>query len=147
MQAAGSQKGGVMSWEEFSHVERFLQLVVSSRLAPFIDLCAACEDFHTDYQDDRSVDELCDHLIEKEILTPWQCGMLRRGKWKGFFLGEYCLLERIAEMDVPETSNAYLAKEPISGRRVVMMVPCTSDHRSGEEIDYKVFDLPAGRVN
>jgi hypothetical protein len=68
-------------------VDKFLALVVESRLIDQDNLRAACADFTT-AQSACALDELCSHLTSKQILTEWQCKKLRQGKWKGFLIDD-----------------------------------------------------------
>jgi hypothetical protein len=54
-----------------------------------------------------------------QVLTDWQCNKLRQGKWKGFWLDNFCLL---TDLDKNDMERTYLAQEWPSGRRVHLVV-------------------------
>jgi len=62
---------------------------------------------------------LTSDLVARGSLTCWQCTKLHDGRWKGFFLGEYKLLDALG----PDESNSfYLAEHPATLRRVILQV-------------------------
>jgi serine/threonine protein kinase len=52
-------------------------------------------------------DRLLEHLVSRELLTPWQAGKIRRRKHKGFLLGNYKLLRHLGTGGM---SSVYLAE-------------------------------------
>jgi hypothetical protein len=102
-----------------TEVDRLLALILSSGLVRFSELRAACVDFDTDRTDHTAFDDLCKHLIAKGTLTEWQCDKLRQGKWKGFYLDDYCLIDHLG---VTETTTTYLAKNVETGKRVAITI-------------------------
>ncbi len=62
---------------------------------------------------------VCDHLIEAGLLTRWQCDRLREGRYKGFFLKKYKLLDHIGSGGM---SHVYLAEHVLMRRRVAIKV-------------------------
>jgi hypothetical protein len=81
-----------------SDLDRFLAMALASNLANVGDL----ESWRQRFNAERSaaartdVDELtafCDFLIEQGLLTRWQCKMLVEGKFRGFFVEHFKLLE------------------------------------------------------
>jgi hypothetical protein len=113
-----------------------------SSLASPSQLIDACQGFSITRDDSSALDELCQHLIEKGLLTDWQCEKLRKGKWKGFFLDGYCLLGKTGE-DPANSTSTYLCKNLDAGRNVEMVVtnPALT---VGGPIQYVIRELPAG---
>jgi hypothetical protein len=56
--------------------EKFLMLVVRSGLVAEPDLANACAGCDADRTAPNALDELCDYLIAKSVLTQWQCDKL-----------------------------------------------------------------------
>jgi serine/threonine-protein kinase len=65
--------------------------------------------------------ELVDHLVNAQLITPWHVEKLMAGKYKGFFLGKYKLLGHLGTGGM---SAVYLAEHKISGnRRAIKVLP------------------------
>ena len=62
---------------------------------------------------------LCGKLVEKGLLTSWQCQKLAEGRYKGFFLGSYKLLDWIG---AGSTSSVYLAEHVLMQRQVAIRI-------------------------
>jgi hypothetical protein len=62
---------------------------------------------------------LADWLVAQGILTRFQAGQLLAGKWRGFFLGKYRVLEPIASGGM---GRVILAEHTVLGRRVALKV-------------------------
>jgi serine/threonine-protein kinase len=58
-------------------------------------------------------------LIEQGVLTRWQCDRLAEGRYKGFLLGKYRLLDHLGSGGM---SAVYLAEHKHMGRRVAIKV-------------------------
>jgi eukaryotic-like serine/threonine-protein kinase len=116
-----------------NEVDRLLGLILSSGLVQFSELRAACADFDTDRTDSTAVDDLSEHLIANGTLSEWQCSKIRQGRWKGFYLDEYCLVDHLG---VTETTTTYLARNVETGKRVAITItPPDLKH-------YRVSDAP-----
>jgi len=102
-----------------TEVDRFLVLLNSSGIIRCSEVLSACAGFDVSRTDNMALDDLCSHLIATQVLTDWQCNKLRQGKWKGFWLHNFCLLTDLNNNDVERT---YLAQEWPSGRRVRLVV-------------------------
>ena len=64
---------------------------------------------------------LVKHLIEKELITQWQADKFMVGKYKGFFLGKFKLLQHLGSGGM---SSVYLARHKISNQlRAVKVLP------------------------
>jgi serine/threonine protein kinase len=59
------------------------------------------------------------HLVEHGILTRWQADRILEGKYKGFFLKKYKLLDHLGSGGM---SNVYLAEHVLMHRRVAIKV-------------------------
>jgi serine/threonine-protein kinase len=121
-------------------IDKFLALVVSSHIVELSTLAAACTDFSTNSTDESAISDLCRHLIGKGLLTEWQCEKLCEGKWKGFWLDNYCLL---AELNRSGEGTAYLAKEWRTEKQVALVVspPKIKPWVNGHPF-YRVEELP-----
>lgn len=109
--------------------DKFLALVFASSLLGLRELAATLE-----YQDEISdVSQICDHLIALGKLTRWQCDKLLNGQHKGFFLGNFKLLDHPDE-SVPH----YLAEERETQRKVTLLILPNLEWKGG--IEYRVID-------
>ena len=43
------------------------------------------------------ITNFCRFLIDKNVVTAWQCDKLKAGKYKGFYLDDYVLLEQVGK--------------------------------------------------
>ena len=103
-------------------VDKFLSLILKSGLVELEDLNAACKDFLTESSaigHKQTFDSLCEFLISTNRITQWQCDRLKEGRWKGFFLDQYKLLN-IIESD--ELYSYYLAEEVSTKHRVRLQI-------------------------
>ena len=120
-------------------VERFLTLVVKSGLVASAELADECARCDADQTSPSALDGLCDYLASKSVLTKWQCDKLRNGKWKGFFLDGYCILELIGK---DTTTCTYLVRDVRSSKRMSMRIemPERKTMRGGHPI-YSVSEI------
>jgi hypothetical protein len=123
--------------QSFSGIDKFLLLLFASGLLTFSELRDACAGFDVKRIDDTSLDDLCQHLIAKNAITPWQVDKLRQGKWKGFWLDHYRLLSQTGRA---ETETTYLAEEWPSGRQVALVVTPPKVRKEGQPL-YRVEEL------
>jgi hypothetical protein len=80
--------------------------------------------------------EFCDDLVDHDILTRWQCGMLAKGQYKGFYFDEYKLLAHIV---CRESYSAYLADHATTRRRVALLFTPPSLSTTGK-VEYRVVE-------
>ncbi len=59
------------------------------------------------------------HLVERQVLTPWQCKKLLDGRHRGFYLGKYKLLDHLGSGGM---SSVYLAEHTLMQRLVAIKV-------------------------
>jgi len=64
-------------------------------------------------------DALAEQLVQDGLLTRWQCQKLREGRYKGFFLGKYKLLDHLGTGGM---SSVFLAEHVLMQRRVAIKV-------------------------
>ncbi len=86
--------------------------------------------------------QFTDYLIASGFLTCWQCAKLREGRWKGFFLESYKILEFLG---CDEKCGRYLAERTLDGHRVVLAVTPWNVARgaNGEQL-FTVEDFDSG---
>ena len=112
-----------MSSAPWSHeVENFLADVLKSNLVTLDELNVLCTDFLAEssaLNREPTFEALCEFLISTGRLTVWQCERLKEGRWKGFFLDQYKLLN-ILETD--EEFSYYLAEETSTKRRFKLKI-------------------------
>jgi len=105
-------------------LERFLKLVIASELVGQQQLDAALERFRTatgEAATDHLLPQLLEWLVRERALTAWQGAKLLEGKYKGFWIGPYLLLDHLA---TGIASTRYLALDTRSqGRVEIVVVP------------------------
>ncbi|MEN6406330.1 MAG: serine/threonine-protein kinase [Thermoguttaceae bacterium] len=102
------------------NAETFLDLVRRSGLVEKSQLAAAMSAIHASPKDPPAdVDALAARLVETGVLTRWQADKLLEGRYKGFFLGKYKLLDHLGSGGM---SNVYLAEHVLMQRRVAIKV-------------------------
>ncbi len=105
------------------NAKKFLELVQRSGLVEEDRLKQAlldCKAAH-DGQMPDDVEVIGEFLAESGLLTPWHCQNLYDGKYKGFFLGRYKLLDHIGTGGM---SSVYLAEHTLMHqRRAIKVLP------------------------
>ena len=61
------------------------------------DLDFAFQEGCRNQQIPSEVGTFCNFLVATDRLTEWQCEKLKVGKWKGFYLDNYLLLEQVGK--------------------------------------------------
>jgi hypothetical protein len=85
-------------------IEHFVRLLVNSQLFGEVEAKAARSAFDKKCNGSNmpaTVNAFCDYLISGHSLTAWQCEKLRMGKWKGFYLDNYLIMEPIEKCEQP----------------------------------------------
>jgi serine/threonine protein kinase len=98
------------------------QLVDPQRLALYREQAS-------DVRGEPAVRAFLARLVKDELLTAFQASVLLQGKWLGFFLGAYKLLEPLGKGSI---SRVYLAEHVGLGRRVAVKV--LSAGKSSEQV-------------
>ncbi len=81
-------------------LQRFVTLYIKSELIGKREADAVVAAFYAGRRKlEKSIelDEFCSFLILSKRLTRWQSGMLLVGKWKGFYVDDYVILEPVGE--------------------------------------------------
>jgi serine/threonine-protein kinase len=108
-------------------VDKFVELVRKSGLVEEDRLNSVLEEVSSTSVevsaggDASSIDsgKLANTLVERGLLTPWQCERLKEGRHKGFILGKYKLLGLLGTGGM---SSVYLAEHILMQRRVAIKV-------------------------
>jgi serine/threonine-protein kinase len=102
-------------------VDAFLDLVRRSRLVEPDQLDRLLTQLRQQDAEKTAsdLDWLCERLLESRLLTRWQCENLRKGRYKGFFLKKYKLLDQIGAGGM---STVYLAEHLLMRRQVAIKV-------------------------
>ena len=100
-------------------MDDFLKLLKQSELIPAHRLAKELDAFRAsvDETDGAEAAQFAMHLINEELLTPWQNAQLFAGKHKGFFLGNYKILEPLEG-----TGGNYLAEHTKMRRQAVIKI-------------------------
>ncbi|GIX01101.1 MAG: hypothetical protein KatS3mg112_0038 [Thermogutta sp.] len=101
-------------------VEQFLDLVKRSQLVEADQLQKVVKQWlPPEGSSSLTAEELAGKLVEAGLLTRWQAGKLLEGRYKGFFLGKYKLLDHLGSGGM---SSVYLAEHVLMQRRVAIKV-------------------------
>lgn len=101
-------------------VEQFVDLLKRSQLIESDQLQKVLKE-HLPANSDETLtaEDLAERLISAGHLTRWQCDKLLEGRYKGFFLGKYKLLDHLGTGGM---SSVYLAEHVLMQRRVAIKV-------------------------
>jgi len=101
-------------------VEQFVDLLKRSQLIEADQLQKLLAEYlPPEGPSSLTAEELAEKLIAAGILTRWQCDKLLEGRYKGFFLGKYKLLDHLGTGGM---SSVYLAEHVLMQRRVAIKV-------------------------
>ena len=104
------------------NIEQFVTLWVKSRLCGQYEADEAVRVFK-DTCDKQHIPArlgtFCGFLISTNRITEWQCDKLRMGKWKGFYLDNYLILEHVGK---DYSHSYYKARDTRDGKLVRMAV-------------------------
>ncbi len=103
-------------------IDKFWQCLKSSGLLSDDEVSNARNEFVRDAQKVLVDDDLlafCDYLVKTERLTVWQSVMLLDGKYKGFYLDHYKILDHVG---MAGNRLCYLAEDTKNKRRVRLYV-------------------------
>jgi len=102
-------------------VDSFLDFVRRSELAERAQLNRVLIELKTEVQGKTTPDApfVASRLVEAGLLTRWQADRLLEGRYKGFFLGKYKLLDHLGTGGM---SSVYLAEHVLMHRRVAIKV-------------------------
>ncbi len=103
-------------------VQRFLETLRKSELIPESEIDFAVNEFSQRVETvPLDVDFLLHHLVQRGLLTSWQGDKLAKGRYKGFFLGKYKLLDHLGTGGM---STVYLAEQRLtSQKRAIKVLP------------------------
>ncbi|VTR97639.1 serine/threonine-protein kinase [Tuwongella immobilis] len=80
-----------------ANVREMCKLLVQSRLVDTDETRAIYSRYRNEAGDTEEVDPFRKYLIQQKILTDYQAALLSRGHTEGFFLNDYCLLDRVGK--------------------------------------------------
>lgn len=118
-------------------IDQSTVLIVKSRICSESEVRDAEKSFAADCGNSRSaanVELFCEFLVATNRLTEWQCSKLRMGKWKGFYLDHYLLLDHVGK---DFESSSYKARDTRDGKLVVLAI--TPVNRTNGQIEYRVY--------
>lgn len=96
-----------------------VDVIRRSRLLDDQRLSDALRTLRSDGEGPPSADSALAQLVDAKILTNFQAEQLAVGKWKGFSIGSYRLLDRIGSGGM---GRVYLAEHSVLGKRVAIKV-------------------------
>jgi serine/threonine protein kinase len=101
-------------------IDKFVDLVRKSGLVDEDRLNSVREELSSaDAADSGDSDKLAQALVDRKLITPWQCERLKEGRHRGFILGKYKLLGLLGAGGM---SSVYLAEHMLMQRRVAIKV-------------------------
>src|SRR5688572_21377540 len=114
--SAAFEKGKAMpvpnTTDDFLQVVRRSELVPPYRLDAFLRDTPACADA-------SSAREMCDLLLSCGLVTRFQAEQFLQGKWRGFTIGKYKVLERLGSGGM---GTVYLCEHMTVFRKVAVKV-------------------------
>jgi eukaryotic-like serine/threonine-protein kinase len=116
-------------------IEQFIALMKASGLSSMHEARQLAAGFLVDCNTQgtpETVERFCDYLIAANLFTDWQCTKLRAGKWKGFYMDNYLLLEWISKDD---KFCYYKARDTRDGKLVTLTVT-PMPRATGPDIEY-----------
>jgi len=111
------------------NLEQFAEWTARSGLISRSQLIEEAQVFVSSRQFDGRT--LADHLVDAGLLTRWQSEKLLEGKYKGFFLGQFKLLDHIRNESL---AHVYLAKDTGLNRICAFRVLPHRNSQSAETI-------------
>jgi hypothetical protein len=118
--------------------DKFLQLTVRARLIAPAKLETLLKRYREEFLPKKKIPDtlalFSSFLVSAGVLTVWQCQKLREGRWKGFFLDDYFLLDRMSYSD---DATHYLARCTKGGAFVELRVFPPSDP-SQRKVNYEI---------
>lgn len=82
----------------------------------------------------NTITSLCSFLVGRGVLTTWQCGKLRRGQYKSFFLDQFKLMDTLGHDD---DFGYYLALDTQTGGFVKLAITPAAKMK-GTAIEYRL---------
>jgi hypothetical protein len=117
-------------------IENFTTALVRSQLVDDNEVAVLVERYRSEYlptvATPDTITAYCNFLVTEGVVTPWQIGMLRLGKWKGFFLDEYVFVDMLGA--TPEF-DFYLVRNTHTGKYARLAVT-PREPATGPEIEY-----------
>ena len=103
------------------NAETFLDMVRRSMLVENDQIDALLSELkgRSDEAARDDVDFLANRFVEAGLITRWQCDRMLEGRYRGFFLGKYKLLDILGSGGM---SSVYLAEHVLMQRRVAIKV-------------------------
>ncbi len=126
-------------------IEQFLELMVRSQLFGEHEAERAAAEFKEGRHNkgaEETVEAFCKFLVGTGRLTEWQCAKLGMGKWKGFYVDNFLILEQCGK---DEVSSSYKARDARSGSLVCLVITPPAlyadggeNYRATGQIEYRV---------
>jgi hypothetical protein len=105
-----------------ARLERLICLLRKSQLCAeqqIVQVVSSFERERGDIASGDAVTQFCDFIVSKNIVTAWQCDNLKAGRFRGFYLDDYLLLEVVGQ---DNTLRSYRARDLRDGTTVRLVV-------------------------
>jgi eukaryotic-like serine/threonine-protein kinase len=119
-------------------LERFIDLLGKSQLCTEQQIGQLVSSFERERGDIASGDvvaQFCDFLVGTDAVTAWQCDKLKAGKFKGFYLDNYVLLEHSGK---GADYSSYKSRDTKNGNIVNLVIRPRPVNQTGGQIEYRV---------
>lgn len=119
-------------------LEHFVNLLRRSKICTEQQVGELIGKFENESQEitssDDRVTQFCRFLIGGNAITAWQCDKLKMGKWTGFYLDDYLLLEQVGK----DYSYSYYRARDMRDESIVRLVVTPVNRSKGPHIEYRV---------
>ena len=122
-------------------IDAFLELVAKSAVVEPARLTAYLEKLRTENALSTETGKLAALMVRDAILSQFQAEQLLAGRWRGFFVGKYKVLERLGSGGM---GTVYMAEHRLMKRRVALKVLPRS--RAGDQAALERFHREAVAV-
>lgn len=85
----------------------------------------------------QSARNLSDFLIARGVITAWQADKLRDGRYKGFFIDHYILVDFVRAGD---ESSTFAALDTVANRRVLLEISPVIRANRSPKASYRVVE-------
>jgi hypothetical protein len=116
-------RGIILREPERMNPKQFVEKLTLSKLLTEQQIAELLHAFRVEQKESRNdkdaVNQFGEFLVSTGSITEWQCNKLKAGKWKGFLLDDYLLLDNVGK---DQTTVSYKARDISDGSIVRLVV-------------------------